>query len=77
MTRRIPTYLAALGLTVLLLSGCASETDASNAPAATQGTNTNLYSDGAVWQGNVCMARTKSGKQVRVSPSNCPPKPVE
>lgn len=74
MTRTILTILVPLGLTVLLLSGCADDPDA---PAMPQGTNTNLYSDGPVWQGNVCMTRTKSGKQIRVPPSNCPPKPAE
>jgi hypothetical protein len=74
MTRIILTNLVPLGLTALLLSGCAGEP---GAPAATQGSNTNLYADGPVWQGNVCMARTKAGKQVRVNPSNCPPKPAE
>jgi hypothetical protein len=42
-----------------------------------QGDNSNLYFEGPVWQGNVCMARTKGGKQVRVSPSRCPAKPAE
>ncbi|MHA1529101.1 MAG: hypothetical protein ACTSVG_08770 [Alphaproteobacteria bacterium] len=74
MTRTILTNLAPLGLTALLLSSCAGEP---GAPAATQGSNTNLYADGPVWQGNICMARTRDGKQVRVSPSNCPPKPAE
>ncbi len=74
MTRTVLTTLAPLGLTALLLFGCASEP---GAPAATPGSNTNLYSDGPVWQGNVCMARTKGGRQVRVNPSNCPPKPTE
>ena len=74
MSRIVLANLATLGLAALLLSGCTSEP---GAPAATQSTNTNTYADGPVWQGNVCMARTKSGRQVRVSPSNCPPKPVE
>ena len=74
MTRTDLTNLATFGLTALLLSGCAGEP---SAPAAMQGTNTNLYSDGPVWQGNVCTARTKAGKQVRVAPSNCPPRPTE
>jgi len=74
MTRIVLTNLAPLGLAALLLSGCASEP---GAPAATQGTNTNTYADGPVWQGNVCMTRTKAGKQVRVAPSRCPPKPAE
>jgi hypothetical protein len=74
MTWTILTNLVTLGLTALLLSGCAGEP---GAPAATQGANTNLYADGPVWQGNVCTTRTKDGKQVRVSPSKCPPKPAE
>jgi hypothetical protein len=74
MTRTVLTNLIPLGLTTLLLSGCASEP---GAPAAMQGDNSNLYFEGPVWQGNVCMARTKGGKQVRVSPSRCPAKPAE
>lgn len=30
------------------------------------------YSDGAFWQGSICMRTTRAGKQVRVNPSNCP-----
>ncbi len=74
MIRTGLTYLVTVGLTALLLSGCAGEP---GAPAAAEGTSTNLYADGPVWQGNVCMTRTRAGKQVRVSPSNCPPKPAE
>ena len=74
MTRIVLTNLAPLGLAALLLSGCASEP---GAPAATRGTNTNLYSDGPVWQGNVCAERTLRGHQVLVKPSKCPPKPAE
>ncbi len=74
MTRTALTYLVTVGLTALLLSGCAGEP---GAPAAAEGTNTNRYADGPVWQGNVCMVRTKAGKQVRVAPSRCPPKPTE
>jgi hypothetical protein len=74
MTRTVLTNLIPLGLTALLLSGCAGET---SAPTATQDTNSNLHFEGPVWQGNVCMARTKRGKQVRVPPSRCPAKPAE
>jgi hypothetical protein len=75
MARTILTNPATLGLSaLLLLSACASEP---GAPAETQGTNTNTYADGPVWQGNVCSARNRRGKQVLVDPSRCPPKPAE
>ena len=74
MARIVLTNLAPLGLAALLLSGCASEP---GAPAAKQGTNTNTFADGPVWQGDVCTARSRRGKQVLLDPSRCPPKPAE
>lgn len=71
MDFRSTKMIAATALAGTLALGACSDD-----PRVTPSTNTNSYSDGPVWQGNTCMARTKDGRQVRVNPSNCPPKPA-
>ena len=54
------------GAGFMLLAACANGVSESN---------TVTYGQGAFWQGGTCFSRTKGGKMVRVSRSNCPPQP--